>query len=30
MISYEEILNGNGFRLEDVRPVIKLVEKLKV
>ena len=28
--SYEEILNGNGFRLEDVRPVIKLVEKLKV
>ena len=27
--SYEEILNGNGFTLDDVEPVIRLVEQLK-
>ena len=28
-ISYEEILKGNGFTLDDVEPTIKLIEKIR-
>ena len=28
-ISYQEILKGNGFTLEDVEPTIKLIEKIR-
>ena len=28
-ISYEEILKGNGFTLNDVEPTIKLIEKIR-
>ena len=28
-ISYEEILKGNGFTLEDVEPTIKLIEQIR-
>ena len=28
-VSYEEILKGNGFTLEDVEPTIKLIEKIR-
>jgi UDP-N-acetyl-2-amino-2-deoxyglucuronate dehydrogenase len=28
-ISYESILNGNGFGLSDVEPVIKLIDRIR-